>query len=155
MKIEGFLKKDRLTRLPIREPLLVAKGSLVKEVIPQMKAKKVGCALVQEKDQLIGIFTERDILQKIVPDPSSLSRPVGEFMSSSLKVLKVNQTVGRVIKLMSEGGYRNLPVVNAGGGILGYINVKDVVRYLASFFPCEVFNLPPNPHQISKAAEGA
>ncbi len=155
MKIEGFLTRDRLTRLPIREPLLVEKGSLVQDVIPQMKVKRVGCVLIHDKGKLIGIFTERDVLRKIVPTLSSLKNPIGNFMSPNPKTLKINQTVGTVIKLMSEGGYRNLPVVNTDGSILGTINVKDVVRYLAGFFPSEVFNLPPNPQQISDAPEGA
>ena len=155
MKIEGFLTRDRLTRIPIREPLLVEKGSVVKDVIPQMKTKRVGCVLIQEQGKLIGIFTERDVLKKIVPDISTLQSPIGNFMSKNPKTLKINQSVGRVIKLMSEGGYRNLPVVNTDGSILGYINVKDVVRYLAGFFPSEVFNLPPNPQQIPEAPEGA
>lgn len=155
MKIEGFLIRDRLTRLPIRPPLLVEKGGLVKDIIPQMKVKRVGCVLIHDQGKLIGIFTERDVLRKIVPTLSSLQSPIGNFMSPNPKSLKINQTVGTVIKLMSEGGYRNLPVVNTDGSILGTINVKDVVRYLAGFFPSEVFNLPPNPRQISDAPEGA
>ncbi len=156
MKIEGFLKKDKVDRLPIRAPLLVEKSQPTGVVMTMMKEKKVGCALVSDdKGGIVGIFTERDVLRKVVPDEAGFSRPVETFMSPSPKVLKMDQSIASVIKLMGEKRYRNLPVIDFRGQVAGYINIKDVVRYLASFFPCEVYNLPPNPHQIPQAPEGA
>lgn len=156
MKIEGFLKKDKISRLPMRVPLLIQKTRPTGEVITMMKEKKVGCALVcDDKGGLLGIFTERDVLRKVVVDPSSLKEPVEKFMSLHPKVLKMDQSVASLIKLMGEKRYRNLPVIDFNGQVMGYINIKDVVRYLANFFPCEVYNLPPDPRQIPQVPEGA
>lgn len=155
MKIEAFLKNDKVIRLPIRYGLMVGKETPVSEVMVLMKEKKVSCTLIVEEGKPVGIFTERDVLKKIAASKTDLHLPVVKFMSSNPKVLKAHQSVGSAIKTMVEGRYRNVPLVDSKGRALGYLAVKDIVRYLASFFPYEVYNLPPEPNQVQQSPEGA
>lgn len=155
MKIDGFLKSDRIVRLPIRKPLLVSKRMPIEKLPAKMREMKVGCALVWEKGKLLGIITERDILRKLVAPQLDTKTPVEKLMTPNPKVVRSDQTVGEALKIMSEGRYRNLPVMDEQGAILGYLSVKDIIRYLANFFPFEVYNLPPEPGQVPQTPEGA
>jgi len=65
------------------------------------------------------------------------------------------QAIGVAIKLMEEGGYRHLPVVDEKGKALGILSVKRIVHYLVEHFPGTVYNLPPEPGVVQHEREGA
>jgi CBS-domain-containing membrane protein len=56
---------------------------------------------------------------------------------------------------MDRGGYRNLPLVDKRGALVGLLRQQDVVEYVAESFPQEILNLPPRPHQQMAEADGA
>jgi CBS domain-containing protein len=56
---------------------------------------------------------------------------------------------------MQTGRYRNVPLVDDDGRLVGVVRQNDIIRYLAESFPEELLNLPPRPHQAMKEPEGA
>ena len=56
---------------------------------------------------------------------------------------------------MQTGRYRNVPMVDEAGTLVGVVRQQDIISYLAESFPEELLNLPPRPHQKMKKAEGA
>ena len=56
---------------------------------------------------------------------------------------------------MQTGRYRNVPVVDEDGVLVGVVRQADIIRYLAESFPEELLNLPPRPNQRIKQPEGA
>jgi CBS-domain-containing membrane protein len=56
---------------------------------------------------------------------------------------------------METGRYRNVPIVDDDGRILGIVRQVDILKYLAEAFPESLLNLPPRPHQTMKESEGA
>ena len=56
---------------------------------------------------------------------------------------------------MKTGRYRNVPIVDAAGHLVGVVRQADIIKYIAEAFPQEVLNLPPRPHQQLEQAEGA
>jgi CBS domain-containing protein len=76
-------------------------------------------------------------------------------MSSKPATLPNSATVGDAIRVMSEGGYRHLPVVDEAGRPHGVVAVHGIVRYLVDHFPETVYNLPPDPKSVPRAREGA
>ena len=69
--------------------------------------------------------------------------------------LNLDQPVRHAIDLMQTGRYRNVPLVDGDGAIVGIVRPTDLLRYLAEAFPEELLNLPPRPHQKLKEPEGA
>src|SRR5688572_23892772 len=61
----GEMLEQHLADIPRREPLMVGPKTVVARVIERMNALSVGCALVVDRDALVGIFTERDVLKKL------------------------------------------------------------------------------------------
>ena len=76
-------------------------------------------------------------------------------MTTEPRTLDLDQTIRDAIVLMQTGRYRNVPVVDARGHLVGVVRQADIIKYLAESFPEELLNLPPRPHQRMKEPEGA
>ena len=127
--------------------------SLVK-AIEAMKQDEGGCAIVCEKDgAVVGIFTERDFLTKIVGQAIDLKEPVSNWMSPVVATLAPDATIGDALAIMNDKGYRNIPLVK-DGKLVGSVSVFDVIRYLAESYPKTTMNLPPNPDQVMDSRNG-
>ena len=113
-----------------------------------------GCAIVCAEDgSIVGIFTERDLLTKIVGQVMDLNAPVSNWMSPVVATLTPEATIGDAVTIMNDKGYRNVPLVK-NGKLVGSISVFDVISYLAESYPKTTMNLPPNPDQVMETTDG-
>jgi CBS domain-containing protein len=155
MTIEEALRDERLRNLPVSNPTCVPMGTDLAETLRLMKKDDVGCVLVCDGERLRGIFTERDVLNKVIGAGVSEAEPIERYMTPDPEVLKEDDSLGDAVRLMTEHGYRHIPLVDKAGMRLGMIAVRDIVHYVAEHFPEEVVNLPPRLHQTFKTPEGA
>ncbi len=116
------------------EPMFVNPQTPVREVIAKMDKEKIGCVLVADGPHLAGIFSERDVLNKVSLDESNLNRPVAEFMTRSPVTATKADSIGFVLQTMDMGGYRHLPIVNSSNIATGIISARDILRFLAVKF---------------------
>ncbi len=122
--------------------------------IQVMKKDEGGCAIICAADgSVVGIFTERDLLNKIVGQDVDENTPVSNWMSPVVSTLAPTATIGDAVDIMNDKGYRNIPLVK-DGKLVGSISVFDVIRYLAESYPKATMNLPPNPHQVMESIDG-
>jgi CBS domain-containing protein len=136
------------------DPLLVSPDASVGEVLRLLKAHLAACVLVCADHRLLGIFTERDALAWIGSGQIA-DLPVESLMSRTITSVNEKSTVGEAIRLMSQGGYRRLPIVSADGEPTGVIGVHGLVRYLVEHFPQTIYTLPPKPDSVQAEREGA
>jgi CBS domain-containing protein len=155
MNLAKNLKIDSVWRLHPTPPRQVAAGRTVAEAVSLMRHDKVGCVLVCEGDRIVGIFTERDLLRRVLAEGKPLTTPVAECMTPNPVVVHPKESVAAAVRDMEEGGYRHLPVVDEVGRPVGILSVKRIVHYLVEHFPTTVYNLPPDPNSIPREAEGA
>jgi CBS domain-containing protein len=127
----------------------------VAEAVALMRQFQIGCVLVCRGDALVGIFTERDLMRRVLADGRPLSVPVGEVMTPDPASVRPKEPIGAAVRLMQRGGYRHLPVVDEAGRPLGVLSVKRIVHYLAEHYPATVCNQPPDPAAFPRRAEGA
>jgi CBS domain-containing protein len=150
------LRSDPVSRLQLRSPYAVSADTPVADVVRAMAERRTGCALLTDGGgKLVGIFTERDFVNRVVAAGVDPSRAVETVMTRTPKTVRRAASVQSAVELMASGGYRHLPVTGGGGEPLGVLSVKDVVRYLVEYFPAKVYNLPPTPDQAQPAREGA
>lgn len=114
-----------------REPVCVEPSMLVRDVLALMVAQKVGCVIVEENAQVLGVFTERDVLNKVAPDQQTLSRPVKDVMTVSPTTATKTDSIGFVLQTMDLGGYRHVPIVNSSNIVVGVISSRDILRFMA------------------------
>jgi CBS domain-containing protein len=120
-----------------------------------MTGFRTGCALVMQGEQLAGIFTERDFLNRVVGDARDPDVPVGDVMTASPSTIRDSASVLGAIETMEGKGFRHLPVIGVDGRPVGVMSVKGIMHYLVEYFPANVYNLPPTPDQTQPAREGA
>jgi len=119
-----------------------------------LRAQRAGAMLICEGPKLVGIFTERDAL-KLMASGADMTTPVREVMSSPTVSVPATATVGEAIKVMAEGAFRHLPIVDSDGKPKGVLAVNGIVHYLVEHFPSTVYNLPPDPSGNPREREGA
>ena len=155
MNLRESLSHDAVNTLRVLDPVTVDANRSVCEAIELMQENRSGCVVVTENDQPTGIFTERDVLTKVLAPSLDPSTPVSSVMTNPLTTIREDASVADVIRTMHEGGFRHIPVVSDAGRLRGIISVKRIVEYLVEHFPEAVFNLPPDPVQQQTAREGA
>jgi CBS domain-containing protein len=157
-----WLRRDKVSSLRLRDVCRVSPRDPIEQVVRTMVGCRTGFALVMDganggggSSKLVGIFTERDFVNRVVAAGVDVSLPVERVMTAAPKVIRRTSTVHSAVEMMEAGGYRHLPVVGDDGLPVGVLSVKDVVRYLVEYFPARVYNLPPTPEHTQPAREGA
>ena len=150
---DAQLLLEPLSVLPVRRPVLFSPSDTATEAMRAMQNEHRGCVLVTDdgtaSGKLTGIFTERDVLFRIVDqgkNPATLS--LGDVMTPDPEVLGEKSMIAYVLNKMSVGGFRHVPVVDDENRPVFVVSVRDVVEFLVESFPREVLNLP-----AEKAAE--
>jgi CBS domain-containing protein len=152
------LADEKLKVLSRRDPVTVRPGTSLAESVAAIQRSGTGDSVfVTTPDgRLAGVLTERDIFGRLL-DPAGdvdLNRSVETLMTTQPHTLTLEQSVRDAIDLMKTGRYRNLPIVDGEGLLVGVVRPQDVLKYLAEAFPEELLNLPPRPHQQMEQPEG-
>ena len=131
-EIERSLLDDRVSVLNPKLPVAVSPQTPVGEVLQKLVAQSIGCVIVVEGGELVGIFSERDALQKLNVDVDELrERPVSEYMTEDAQILVADSKVAFAVHRMDLGNYRHVPIVDDQGRPVGIVSVRDILRYLA------------------------
>ena len=128
-------------------PLCVREETRLCEVIDLLRAHKMGCILItDDKGRLAGIFSERDLTLKVDIDQAGITQQrVGEFMTVNPVTASFDMTIAYILNLMSQGGFRHIPIVDKDNLPVGMVSVKDIVDHMVSTFMDDLLNfeLPP------------
>ena len=130
--------------------LLEHKGSSVYTVpvtatvaaaVAEMNRQKIGCVLVMDGGRLAGVFTERDVLTRVVGaeiDPKTT--PVSRVMTSTVNTITREATIEEVMTIFAGKRCRHLPVVE-DGRLLGLVSIGDISRWIADAHHAECVQL--------------
>ncbi len=112
------------------------------EAVNTMNQHKVGSVLVTTARRLVGIFTERDVLTRVVGlgrDPGATT--LDEVMTHQPVTILPSVTVDKVMEIITVYRVRRLPVLDEHGAILGLISVGDLMAWLVEAHQAEATNL--------------
>lgn len=115
-------------------PRLADTESVVK-AFDVMAREKHDSVLVIGGDKLVGIFTSRDFLNRVAAvraDPAAIT--LGAVMTKAPRTLRPHDGVAFAINWMAVEGFRNVPIVDDTGSLLGVLTVWDVMRHLGDIF---------------------
>ena len=153
--VEAVHLDDPIKTLSL-QPLTVAEpGTTLEKAIQLMDENNVGCLLIEEKGRLVGIFTERDVLRRVVGKGFDHTKTtVGEHMTREPDTLRIDDPIAFALNRMFEQGYRHIPVVDADHKPVAFVSIRDIVIHLAAYFQKEILNLPPRPVRKIEYREG-
>lgn len=154
MELRKALEQETVANVGHRKPVAVQYTSTVREAVEHMREETTGCLLVVDGVKLKGIFTERDLLTKVIGKEGAFDLPVTEFMTSNPTVADADEPIHKVLTRMQNSGIRHLPVIKSSGLPVGMISVRTVVHFLADYHPTAVYNLPPAPQNFPSAQGG-
>jgi CBS domain-containing protein len=151
------LADEKLKMLGRRDPLTVGPGTSLRDCLEIIQGAGTADSVfvTDPAGKLVGVLTERDIFGKLVATGIDLDQPVENLMVTHPWTLNLDQPIRHAIDLMQTGRYRNVPLVDDDGLLVGVVRPVDVLKYLAEAFPEELLNLPPRPHQRMAETEGA
>ena len=112
-----------------REPYSMKATASVMEAAEFMAQRKIGAVCVlDEEGKLIGVFSERDLLNRVVvPKRDPAAMKLGEVTSKLRAVIRCDETPQQALERMEEIGSRHLPVVD-GEKWVGMLSMRDLLR---------------------------
>lgn len=106
------------------------KGDTLQDAIKALQTNKIGAIVVMGEGAVVGILSERDAVRVLGENGAeALSMPVSEVMTSNPVMCGPSDPLLKVLKAMSEGGFRHMPVADSTGKLLGLVSIRDVVAY--------------------------
>ncbi len=168
MDLQSDLKTEHVSHLLVSGFSKVPVGTSIRDTLVQMRVdRKVVCLVVDNRAapgdaqpddesgvELVGIFTERDVMRKVIDAPGMLDRPVDEVMTPNPITIGPDASAADALRLMDENHFRNLPIVDKDGRLLGNMTHQAIIQYLADRYPVEVLNRPIDPERFPRKAEG-
>ncbi|MDE0633173.1 MAG: CBS domain-containing protein [Caldilineaceae bacterium] len=168
MNLQTDLKSEHISHLVVSGFAQVPLGTSVRDTLARMRAdRRIVCLVVeedaaagggQEEDsrqaRLVGIFTERDVMRKVIDVPGMLEKPVDDVMTTDPITIGPDASAADALRLMEKNHFRNLPIVDGNGRLLGIMTHQAIISYLADRYPVEVLNRPSEPERFPRRAEG-
>jgi CBS domain-containing protein len=112
--------------------VVITPTDTVYRALQLMAENNVGSVVVCDRDQMVGIFTERDYCRKVIlMGRSSLNTPVDEIMTKRMITVRPEQTLDECLELMNKYYIRHLPV-EENGKLIGVVSMRDVIQMILS-----------------------
>ena len=101
-KLQAMMQSDYVSRLNLREAILIKRTETVASAIEQMRAKGLGCVIIIDgvSKKPLGIFSELGMIHLLIEDADALTRCVGDHMDANWACLQHDDPIIRVIDLM-------------------------------------------------------
>lgn len=156
MELGSSLNSDTVQDLRPKDPVVVSPAHTIGRTIAIMQEAREGCVLIcDESGKPVGIFTERDVLRRVIGEQMSFDLPIKEAMSTDLATIGANDTAMEAIRLLHARGLRHLPVVSPEGKPVGIVSVRRIMEYVVEHNPRAVYSQPPERFKSLDSREGA
>ncbi len=153
--VEEIFQTDPISSLGLPSPVSIGRDASVGAALAAVQQHGQGYVLVVENGKPVGIMSEREVLMRIVARDVKYAENVDTYMSHAPETLTSKEPIATAIRMMNEGGERNIPIVDGSGRAVAVLRTIDIIRFLAEAFPAQLLNLPPRPHQMIADSEGA
>jgi len=128
---DAHLMADVVDVLALRPPALLTSDARVADAVTLMRSDRRGCILVEEEGEVVGIFTEHDLLAKVAAAglmPENVA--LGEVMTPDPVVLRHHDSLAVAINKMVVAAFRHVPLVDSKGKIDAIVSAREVLDRL-------------------------
>ncbi len=116
-------------------------SAMVREAVMLMAKRRIGAVPIVEGEKLVGIFTERDAIVRVIADGRDPDTTrLGDVMTANPDTVKSSDAVLHALELMNEHNYRHLPVVD-NGQLVGVVSIRDLYRSVKEQMDADILML--------------
>ena len=110
-----------------QKPLVLPASATVKQACDRMRERRVGAVLVADQaDRLVGIFTGRDAICRMLAEARNATETtLGDVMTCDPSTMPPGRSAIEALRLMQDGGFRHIPVIDLDGKIVGVVSRGD------------------------------
>jgi len=142
--------------LELKPPLCVSESSCIQQALDAMREHRTGSVLVTAGGLLVGIFTERDLMMKVVGLVNDLrGTPVSQVMTADPVCLQRHDAIIYVMNNMHIGHFRHIPIVDDLGRPEGVVSIRDLMDFLLADQRALVANVTCEPFRGQPTRESA
>ena len=126
----GSVLRDDLANISLEPALVLDPEASIADAVALMRRERHGCVIIEENRRVAGIFTERDLLSRVlVPGLDPGKTRLAEVMTPDVMTIEPGDPVAFAIHRTVAQGFRHLPVVEAGK-LLGFVSVRNLLGYV-------------------------
>ena len=131
-ELERALAEETVAKIQLKPYLQFSPDTSVNEAVRQLHESKVASALVvDDNGNLVGLFTERDVLERVAEGfERNTKQPVSEVMTSEPTVVYESDPAATAIAAIAVEGHRHVPVLDRDGKVLGLASPRHVFDFM-------------------------
>lgn len=130
----GFSLDDRqIGELIARStPVTCLPDATIKQAVAMMHERDVSTLAICDDTGLIGIFTDKDLRNRVVAKGVALTAPIAGVMTAGPRTLPAHSPIGEAMAMMAGGGFRHLPVLDDAGALSGILSATDILSAIGT-----------------------
>lgn len=113
-------------------PVTCAPSTSIKDAVALMFEHDVSTLAICDQNELTGIFTDKDLRNRVVAKQVPLTTPIHDVMTQNPRTLPTQSSAAEAMAVMASGGFRHLPILNADGQISGILSATDILSAIGS-----------------------
>ncbi len=134
-ELERSLCESDITEMEIKPFLAIDPGTSVEETMRLMDKIGIACLVVTEGDKLVGIFSERDILNKVAEQYEQIKDgPVRDVMTPNPVSVYETDSPAQAMNLMAVSGFRHIPILDLDENVVGILGPRRVTAFVQKHF---------------------
>jgi CBS domain-containing protein len=134
-QLEQALVEESVTAIRTQPCPVVPPDMTVQQAVETLVELGISCLLVAENEQLVGVFTKRDVLDKVALNYDEVKdQPLSDLMTRNPIFVYETEPVAAALCVMASGGHRHVPVVDSQNRIAGVVSPLRVTDFLSRFF---------------------
>ncbi len=115
----------------------------VRSAVELMSRRDCGALVVMEADRLLGIFTARDVVQRVLSRGLDLdATPLERVMTAAPEVISESHTLAQALRAITRSRRLHLPLVSARGRPIAMVSMQRILEFVCETFPKEIMNAP-------------
>lgn len=138
MSISEAIEATPVSSVDLTRYVSVSTTSTVEETVRAMCEAGRSCACVLDGHELVGIFTQRDVLQRVIGRPSSWQRPMRDEMTAPVRTMSNQDTVAEGLALMNHWWVRSVPVLDEEAALVGNLSFYAVMSTIGNLLASRV-----------------
>lgn len=137
-----------------RPPVRIQRGSPLSEALAMLRTRRTRCLVVMDGERVMGLLTDRDLVEKCFHEGLRENTPVETLMDSPIVSVTPQTPLLDALRIVDRERIRHLPLIEEDGTLRAVIRGRDLMEYLAESMPELVLNQPPDAASQLREREG-